>query len=68
MVRLGFGEKVSESVICRQTLLEINQDLEIILVNPDETIKAHRFLSEVLPYHKDVTEKNDKWLNLLGNP
>lgn len=58
-------EKVFMCGHCRQTFLEINQHIEIILINPDYTVKDRKVLHDVFPFHKDVDEKNVTWYKKL---
>lgn len=53
---------------CRQQLLEINSDCEVIVLNPDGTRKNKTQLtvSELLPRHKNVKEKNRYYQGLCG--
>lgn len=49
---------------CRQQLLEINADCEVIVFNPDGTRKGSMLVKDLLPKHKDVEEKNEKYWKL----
>lgn len=50
---------------CRQQLLEVNSNCVVIVFNPDGTRKGMFPVSKLLPKHKDVTEKNKKYYELL---
>lgn len=50
---------------CRQQLLEINKNCEIIVLNPDGSLKGSKLLWELLPKHKNVDEKNNRYHQLL---
>lgn len=53
---------------CRQQLLEINMNCEVIVINPDGTRKNKTGLtvSELLPRHKNVRQKNKYYQGLCG--
>ena len=51
-------EKVFLCGACRQQYLEVNQTCLITIFDPDGKIKGTKSIIEVLPYHKNVNEKN----------
>ncbi|MDE1868215.1 MAG: hypothetical protein KGI08_10970 [Thaumarchaeota archaeon] len=53
---------------CRQLLLEVNSDCEVIVLNPDGTRKHNETITvhDTIPNHKDVIDKNQKFLELLS--
>lgn len=53
---------------CRQQLLEINMNCEVIVLNPDgiRKNKTQMVVSELLPRHKIVKDKNKYYQGLCG--
>lgn len=43
---------------CRQQLHEINRRMEVVVFNPDGTVKGDKYLYSLLPDAKEVSEKN----------
>lgn len=46
---------------CRHYISEINENCNIVIFNPDGTIKEISNIKEAYPFHKDVTKKNQKF-------
>lgn len=62
----SFDEDVLMCGQCRQYVLEINQYCNIVVFNPDGTVKRISTVHESLPYHKNVEDKNRIWLEFCG--
>lgn len=54
---------------CRQQLLEISRNCEVIVLNPDGSRKSFDKItvSSLLPFHKNVQEKNRRFFTILAN-
>ena len=45
---------------CRHYISEINENCNIVIFNPDGTIKEVSTIKDAYPFHKDVKEKNQE--------
>ena len=54
-------EKVMLCASCRHYISEINENCNIIVFNPDGTIKQTSTIMEMYPFSKDVKEKNQRF-------
>ncbi len=59
-------EKVLLCGSCRHYISEINENCNIVIFNPDGTIKDVSSIKESYPHHKDVKRKNKKFFELCG--
>ena len=51
---------------CRQYICEVNENCNVVIFNPDGSVKRIGTISEYFPYHKDVKNKNQKFYELCG--
>lgn len=57
-------EKVMLCGSCRHYISEINENCNIIIFNPDGTIKEVTTVKDVYPFHKSVAAKNKRFFEL----
>lgn len=57
-------EKVMLCGSCRHFLCEINENCNIVVFDPDGSIKEVTTVKDVYPFHKDVKKKNQKFFEL----
>lgn len=57
-------EKVALCGSCRHYISEINENCNIVIFNPDGSIKIVSTIKEMYPSHKDVEEKNQKFFEM----
>ena len=57
-------EKVALCGSCRHYISEINENCNIVVFNPDGSIKLVSTIKEMYPNHKNVEEKNQKFFEM----
>lgn len=63
----SINEKVLLCGSCRHYISEINENCNIIIFDPDGTVKEISTIKEVYPHHKDVKEKNQRFFKKCLN-